>query len=680
VSELRVTTYEMPAARLGPENPLPPFQPPKAQSEGIQFSGTVPEEERKYIGYGFGLGCLPYLIQDDYDRVRRPRAFRVAVLENEILRATFLLELGGRLWSLFHKPSSRELLYTNPAFQAANLAVRNAWFSGGVEWNVSVPGHTPFTCSPLFAARASGDDGTPILRLYEWERIRGVPYQMDFYLPDGSPFLFARTRIFNPHYHDIPMYWWSNIAVAEQPDVRIVVPAETTYRFGYRGQMNYEPVPIVDGIDVTYATNMESAADFFYRIPEGHRPWIAALDKHGRGLIQASTARLRGRKLFVWGMGPGGRRWQEFLSVPGRPYLEIQAGLARTQAECLPMPNRVEWTWLEAYGLMQANPVVVHGTDWPAAYKAVEARLNAVLPQEWLESELKRGEAAAGHSPEEILHRGSGWGALERRRREHAGERPFCSEAIIFDDASLGPDQEPWLELLQSGALPKRSPADPPGACMVQPEWHQLLQQAVDRGRGDHWLSWLHLGIMHYYTEEYRAAKQAWEKSIALEPSAWAYRNLAVLAKHQQRPAEAAELWLKARDLAPSLLPLAIECCQELLDAGQAGQLIGLIGSLPPQVRANASIRVLEARAALDTDDLRRVEAILQSDLELTNLREGDVVLSDLWFAMHEKRIAAAERVPIDEALKQRVRRDFPPPAHIDFRMSTAPRKGKPPG
>ena len=54
-----------------------------------------------------------------------------------------------------------------------------------------------------------------------------MPYQLDFSLPDGSQFLFVRVRLVNPHSQTIPMYWWSNIAVPESPDVRVVVPAET---------------------------------------------------------------------------------------------------------------------------------------------------------------------------------------------------------------------------------------------------------------------------------------------------------------------------------------------------------------------------------------------------------------------------------------------------------------------
>ena len=214
MTDLRIEQFTMPAADLGPENPLPALID-RAAFQKVRVHESVPAEAQKFLGYGCEPEILPYTIQDGYNRIRRERDFKVAVLENEILRATFLLDLGGRMWSLFHKPNNRELLYTNPVFQPANLATRNAWFSGGVEWNCGIPGHTPLTCSPMFAARVVGDDGSPILRLYEFERVRGVPYQIDFSLPPGSPWLLATVRIVNPHDRQIPMYWWSNIAVPE---------------------------------------------------------------------------------------------------------------------------------------------------------------------------------------------------------------------------------------------------------------------------------------------------------------------------------------------------------------------------------------------------------------------------------------------------------------------------------
>ena len=132
-------------------------------------------------------------------------------------------------------------------------------------------------------------------------------------------------------------------------------------------------------LDITYSTNIPYASDYFFRIPDGARPWIAALDRDGRGLVQTSTARQVGRKLFAWGTQPGGRRWQEFLSTPGHAYLEIQAGLSRTQLECSPMPAGAQWEWTEAYGLMEADPGKVHGADWKAAVSDVAGTIAAKL-------------------------------------------------------------------------------------------------------------------------------------------------------------------------------------------------------------------------------------------------------------------------------------------------------------
>ncbi len=222
MTELRLETLTIPAARLGRENPLAPLHSYHTASI------SEPGDEAPSVDYpdrGNEASILPYSLQDDYDRSEQPRIFKTAVLENDILRATFILELGGRLWSLFYKPSGRELLHVNPVFQPANLAVRDAWFSGGVEWNLSIIGHCPFTCSEVFAAKVVSTDGSTFLRIYEFERIRGVPFQIDFHLPEGSPFLFIQPRISNPNDRTIPMYWWSNIAVDETDGMRVIAPA-----------------------------------------------------------------------------------------------------------------------------------------------------------------------------------------------------------------------------------------------------------------------------------------------------------------------------------------------------------------------------------------------------------------------------------------------------------------------
>lgn len=670
VSELRIENWSMPAADLGLENPLPPLRTGE-ELHAVENVPGIPDEMLKSMAYGRPPSTLPYTIQDGYTRCRHPRDFRVVVLENEFLRAAFLLEFGGRLWSLLHKPSGRELLEVNPVFQPANLAIRNAWFSGGVEWNIGIIGHSPFTCSPLFAARVERSDGTAVLRMYEWERIRQVPFQIDAYLPDGSPMLFVRVRIVNPHDREVPMYWWSNIAVPETLDTRVIVPADSTYRFDYTSGLDVIPLPKAEGRDVTYSTNIARSADFFYHIPDSHRPWITALDGEGKGLVQVSTERLTGRKLFVWGMGGGGRNWQEFLSQPGQAYIEIQAGLARTQMEYLSMPAGAEWSWLEGYGLMESDPDVVHGADWTQAWQSVEDMLEQLIPRAALDAEFERGDESADRPPVELLQRGSGWGALERLRREAYGEPPFCSEGLVFDAESLGEAQSPWLGLLHDGAFPAFEPDVEPRGLMVRAEWRALLEDAVSAGRGTNWLAWLHLGVMRYYAGDRDGAHRAWQMSLEQADTPWATRNLAVLAWEDRRFDEAVELYIAACRMRPSLLPLAVECGRTLIDAGRLRDWLELLAELPPSVRTVGRIRLLEAQAALVVGDFESVERIFAEEPVVDDMREGEKSLSHLWFDFHEQRLSVAENIPIDDALRARVRREFPVPKQFDFCMTS---------
>jgi hypothetical protein len=668
MSRLTVETWTMPAAELDGENPLAPLRAYLTAS--LAAATAVAAGDQDYADKGQESAILPYRLQDRYSRNLSPRRFKTAVLENDLLRATFLLELGGRLWSLYHKPTERELLFVSPAFQPANLAVRDAWFCGGVEWNISIIGHSPFTCSPLFAARVEGEDGAPVLRLYEWDRIRRVPFQLDCWLPEGSPFLFVRARITNPHDQAIPMYWWSNIAVHERPDVRVLGPAGNALRHDYDGQLVAHDIPIYNGVDVTYPSNRPWAADMYFRIPPGQRPWIAALDADGRGLVHASTRRLIGRKVFNWGTSTGGRRWQEFLSRPGHAYIEIQGGLTQTQSEYVAMPAGAEWSWLEAYGPLEANPGPVHGTDWRAAWQEVQRNLDRVLPQQWLESELEWTIPVADRAPEELLHHGSGWGALERRRRAAAGQSPFATAALAFPDESLTDEQAPWLDLIETGHLPSQPAAQPPVSLMVQPEWRDLLEKAVRDKPSQHWLAWYHLGVMRFRAGDHSGARAAWGKSLEQERSAWAMRDLAVLTAEEGDDATAADLWLAAARLAPEVAPLAVECAQALSRAGRWRDQVQFISALPEPVQSHGRLRLLRAQAALELGDLATVRQFFEGDLAIANIREKETVLSDVWFGWQEKRLAKELGAPIDDALRRRVREEFPPPMRFDFRMS----------
>ena len=669
MSELRVERLTMPAARLGPPDPLPPLRSFESLHGTMRFHDSVSEEDRAYFGYGFDVGALPYRLQSDYDRNRAPRAFSCIVLENDYLRAEFLPGVGGRLWGLTDKQSGRELLYRNPVFQPCNLAIRNAWVSGGVEWNMAVPGHSVFTVAPVFAARVENGCPYPVLRLYEWQRTRCVPFLIDVHLPDASPFLYVYVRIVNPNENEIPMYWWSNAAVVEADDVRVLAPAERAFLHDYVGGIRLAPLPEINGIDRSYPANAMRGGDFYFRIPKERRPWVAAVDGAGKGMIHASTERLSGRKLFTWGRGPGGLRWQDFLTEPGYPYIEIQGGLTHTQGQCVPMPAGATWDWVEAYGSLEADPRILHGKDWNAAWKEVGRTLDGMLPADVLSGQLETCRAVADGAPDEILSLGSGWGAVEQQRRRSAGREPFGPSGAVFDECSITDEQQPWLCLLDKGELPGRMPSKPPGAYMIQPEWHAILESALAAGRGDHWLSWLHVGVMRYSAKDHDGAREAWLRSVEREPNGWAYRNLAILARNGGRFAEAVDRIEKARSLLPELGSLAIEFCRLLLHAHREADLLPALERMPGPVRRLGRVRIYEIVARIRVDDLDAVAEMLHERFEMSDVREGEGLLTQAWFAMHARRIVRDEGVLLDDRLYERVAKEYPCPPELDFRV-----------
>ncbi len=620
---LRLETYDLRAAALGVENPLPIFRDPNADMP-VRTDASVPAEDRRQLGWQTAHRILPYRMQDGYDREKKLRAFAAVVLENEILRATFLPELGGRLVSLRHKPTDHELLERNPVFQPANLALRNAWFSGGIEWNTGQFGHHYLTCSPIFAACVDSPDGYPVLRLYEWDRVKCFPWQIDFHLPPGASFLFARVRLLNPHDHELPMYWWTNIAVPEAEDVRVLAPAATALRGG-----GGAPLSLVSlAPDGSYPTRMPFAQELYFRIPENRRPWIAALDPHGTGLVHTSTRRLRGRKMFAWGMNAGGRHWQEYLSEPGRAYLEIQAGLTRTQLESIPMPAGAEWTWTEAFGRLEG-------------VTSVESALDACLSEPQLDELHGRFDQVTRQRPAAILAQGSGWGALERRRQPSR-----LLVELVFADSTLGELQAPWLALLETGELPLHEP----GAWMVQPEWQQLLETA----RSDHWLHWLHLGNMRMENGDAPGAVAAWRRSLDRQRTGGALRNLAVAEQQAGNLNVACDRLHEAWQTGPQMLALAIEYANLLVKCERSADLTAFVGGLPAAIRDHERIQIPAATAALRQGRRADVEKVLQR--EFVTIRESETALTDLWFAVHG--------------------RQTPPPAHLDFRMAQGPTSG----
>jgi thioredoxin-like negative regulator of GroEL len=106
------------------------------------------------------------------------------------------------------------------------------------------------------------------------------------------------------------------------------------------------------------------------------------------------------------------------------------------------------------------------------------------------------------------------------------------------------------------------------------------------------------------------------------------------------------------------------------VESGRYQEVLSLLKTLAPEVRSQGRLALLEARACLELGDFNAVEAILQSRPVVPDIREGEVSLTDLWFQLHERRVAQEENVASDDALRERIQKEYPAPPWLDFRQN----------
>ena len=653
MTELRFEDIILNAAELGEESCLADIHVNSYIRAKVTVSDAIKSEDRRYIGKGMISTLLPYRIQDGYTRERSLRSFKAAILENEYLRALFIPELGGRLWSLYDKREARELLYKNDVFQPANLALRNAWFSGGVEWNVGIKGHNPLTASPMFTQREYNIDGSQVLKMYEYERIRGVVYIIEATLVDSA--LLVNITIENTSDKDTPMYWWSNISVPEAKGTRVLAPCEEIFFCAYTDgaySLDKASMPYLDGRDITYSSLSSRSRDFFFNIPDKSDKWIAAVDDRGKGLLHISDPILKGRKLFVWGNHQGGRHWNDWLTDKAGPYVEIQAGLLKTQLEHFTMAAKSRISWQECYTALSIDPIKAHADFYEATANVSDiasSKMHILSP-----------EAFNISKKDPLIMYGSGWGALEIRNRG----KPI-SELCVFPKESLTEEQEDWLELLD-GRFRIRDVKLPILSYAVGEDWLYRMEHI----KGDGWYYHYHLGVMKYVAGDIDGAYSSFLRSLELEKNAWSYRNIAMIEKNiKGNMSAAADYILLAYRECPTYRPLIVECAEILIRAERAGLWIDIYSKLSDELRSNGRLKMLLGAAYAHCGDISSARAVITPGLVVDDIKEGEYALSSIWLEIYTAHLANERGVDAFSLTEDEVLSEYPLPRSLDFRM-----------
>lgn len=612
---LTFTEREFLCSRMGEESQLPALS---YEREPVSLKSTITDYEGLFIGFGGRETAYPYAEQNLYSDTEK-QMLPVAVLENEYLCAEFLPSLGGRLWRLYDKKHGRDVVYANDAIRMRNLSVRNAWFAGGVEWNCGVIGHTPFTCAPMYTARLRDEEGADVLRFYEYERVRGLCYQMDFWLDRDR--LMSCVRIENPHETVVPMYWWSNMATPEFPGGRVAVPADSAYNNSDGLGIKKSTIPVDREIDISYPENIPDTIDYFYDIPDTAEKFIANVDAAGYGLLQISSRRMRGRKLFSWGHREGADNWQAMLTGDTGKYIEIQVGIGKTQYECLPMPPKTSWSFVECYTLAHISPDAVDA-DYGTFVHAVQEQVDAIASTDALEEICRQKVQTLALQSGELIYSGSGFGYLAQRLGQSVPAH------LAF---TPGADVRPWMEFVQRGAFDAE-----PENYAYGPAMEALLANALGKCRD--WAVPYQLALTAYDKRDFTRARELCEKSFVFDNN---YRNnhlyAAILYQFGEPFAYFARKSIRQRSRCYSVA----ESNFRLLLKGECyAELIAAFDDLSAEVQAHPRVRMYLAMAYLKTGDINTAERILTQDggLILFDFREGDRFLDTLYRSIRKQK------------------------------------------
>ncbi len=278
-----------------------------------------------------GVNIYPYPMLDNLIRTREPRTWQTVVLENDLLRVTFLPELGGKIHEVLDKTTGQPVFYVNHVAKPGLIGQCGAWISGGIEFNTGPAGHTVSAVQPVnVRILPAAVDGSRSVAVGERERIYGTRWTVVVTLRPGRSFLEETIRIYNLAETVRPYYFWNCTAMANTPGFRFIYPM--TLGTDHAGTTFYR-WPLSDGKDLSRGTNYQDASSIFaYQCDQDF--FGSYDDGADRGVVSyANHYQVPGKKAWTWGHGSFGTMHQMDLTDEDGPYNEVQTGPLPTQAD-----------------------------------------------------------------------------------------------------------------------------------------------------------------------------------------------------------------------------------------------------------------------------------------------------------------------------------------------------------
>jgi tetratricopeptide (TPR) repeat protein len=340
--------------------------------------GITGENRNPVFRSQYGVAHIyPYTLQDEIASKSEPKTYHTLEMENQYLKVTIIPDLGGRVYSVYDKISAREVFYKNSFIKFSPLAIRGAFFSGGVEFSFPVA-HAPTTCEHVNWDTRQNPDGSASISFGGLEHISGLQWMITLTLFPNRCALAQDVQLYNPGYLPGRYHYWTNASLDANDRTEFIYPLRRARSYEYAGTASWpfarldlitrDPgLPGMEGVPMWPAKRLQSPVNFRWQ-----KNMLAQVSVFGRnvewdffgawqhsvdhGYAHFAKARdVSGMKLWSWGNAEVGVVNQSALTDDGSVYAETQCGAMETQLDfdfLQPGKTRAwrEW-WLPLRGL-----------------------------------------------------------------------------------------------------------------------------------------------------------------------------------------------------------------------------------------------------------------------------------------------------------------------------------------
>jgi hypothetical protein len=281
-------------------------------------------------------GVYPYMSFSETSHRPVPVSYRFISIENPHIKVVICPDLGGKVYSMIHKKSGKEVLYVPDVIRHTRILPRFYFVAGGI--GVSFPiSHSPSQNEKVLYQIDKKSD-----RIYvtcgERELRFGMQWSVEYSLGEDDHFLTQRVVFHNPGEGTYPWMTWSNAAIPSAPDTRFHFPkGEVLLHSSVMDTICWEK----DGPKLE--ADIKEMTGYFWKTKDVNA-FGAFTPSLGTGLYHMADENIAGGiKLWSYGVDKD-TIWATLSTAKNQPYIEIQGGPIADQSIKLELnPNETIW-------------------------------------------------------------------------------------------------------------------------------------------------------------------------------------------------------------------------------------------------------------------------------------------------------------------------------------------------